>query len=100
VDEFHVRGLGRTRGATASVELVVPDVDADDGPAWLAPRDQLRERAVSATRVEDMQRAAGGELVERLRDELAAQPSGRGEQPRAALERAPGIRPRRQLTSR
>jgi hypothetical protein len=75
VHEFDVRNLRHSRAPPSTFEQVVAQIRADDAPGGLTTRDRLREGAVATARVEDVQRAAGGELLEPLGDELAAQTS-------------------------
>ncbi len=96
MNEFDVGDLRASCGAAPAVELIGAEVGADDAPAGPAPRDELREGAVPAACVEDTERPARRELLERLRDQLAAQSSRRREQSRPSLERQlsdPSARP-------
>jgi hypothetical protein len=79
VDELDVGELRAGSAAAATLEQIVTQIRADDGPVWMTTRNGLRERAVAAARVENVEGATGRELLERFGDELAAQPPRRCE---------------------
>ena len=73
--ELDIRA-GRQRRA-ATLEQLIRNVGADDGPIGMTARDRLCERGVAATGIEDSQSAVARVVLERFDGERKSQPARR-----------------------